>query len=190
MDKEALRRELKLKLSQMNKDVRIQKSKTICEFIGQSDVFQKSSVVMMYLSLPHEVDTTPLILLAWQQGKTVVVPKVSWEQRHMIPVELVSLETGLKTDDRGLRNPTGGTPVPFDDIDLVITPGLGFDKNCNRLGRGGSYYDNFFSHNGIRAARWAVAFSEQMCEEIPHTEKDVPVHAVVTEKGVHLCKNP
>ena len=188
MEKNALRHEIKQRLVLMSKEDRIVQSKQICQRIIDSDVFRKASVVMMYLSMPHEVDTTLLILHAWQQGKTVAVPKVSWQQRHMIPVEISSLETGLKTNGRGLQNPTNGVPVPFDEIDLVVTPGLGFDKNGNRLGRGGAFYDNFFKHEKITAARWAVAFSQQVCDEIPHDDNDVPIDAVVTENELIICE--
>mgnify|MGYP001770361598 CR=1 FL=1 len=102
----------------------------------------------------------------------------------MIPVEIQSLDTGLQTDRMGLRNPTTGTPVPFEDIDLVIVPGLGFDRKGNRLGRGGAYYDRFLSSPGMRAEKWAVAFSEQILDAIPHEEKDVPMNAIVTDTGI------
>lgn len=105
----------------------------------------------------------------------------------MIPVEIKSLETGLKLDRMGLRNPINGVPVPFEEIDMVITPGLGFDRQGNRLGRGGSYYDNFFTINKIKAAKWGVAFNEQLCDSIVHDDTDVPVDAVVTEAGVIPC---
>jgi 5-formyltetrahydrofolate cyclo-ligase len=187
MEKSALRHEIKQRLMQMSKEDRVVKSKRICERIIDADVFGKASVVMAYLHMPHEVDLTLLILHAWQQGKTVAIPKVSWEQRHMIPIEITSLETGIKTNGHGLRNPINGTPVPFDQIDLVVTPGLGFDKNGNRLGRGGAYYDNFFKHEKITAARWAVAFSQQIYEQMPHDENDVSVDAIVTEKELIMC---
>ncbi len=188
MEKNALRHEIKQRLVQMSKEDRIVQSKQICQRIIDADVFRKASVVMTYLSMPHEVDMTLLILHAWQQGKTVAVPKVSWEQRHMIPVEITSLDTGLKEDRCGLRNPINGAPVPFDEIDLVITPGLGFDENGNRLGRGGAFYDNFFKHKNITATRWAVAFSVQVCDEIPHDDSDVPIDAVVTENEILICE--
>ena len=187
MDKCTLRHELKKRLVQLTKEDRTIKSKQICKQIIESKGFRNASVVMVYLSLPHEVDTTPLILHAWQQGKTVAVPKVSWEQRHMIPVELTSLETGLKTDERGLRNPSNGVPVPFEEINLVVAPGLGFDRQGNRLGRGGAYYDNFFAHKRLTAVRWAVAYGTQICDEIPHDETDAPVDVVVTENEMIIC---
>jgi 5-formyltetrahydrofolate cyclo-ligase len=188
MDKITLRHELKQRLMQLSRQEIADKSKQICEHLANSPVYQNASVVMMFLSMPHEVDTTLLILNAWQQGKTVAVPKMSWEQRHMIPVEIKSLETGLKVDRMGLRNPVSGIPVPFEEIDLVVTPGLGFDRQGNRLGRGGAFYDSFFTANKINASKWGVAFSEQLCESIIHDERDVPVDAVVTEEGVIVCK--
>jgi 5-formyltetrahydrofolate cyclo-ligase len=189
MDKSTLRQEIKKRLVQMNRDDRVLKSKQICQQIIASDTYRQASVVMAFLSLPHEVDTTPVILNAWQQGKTVVVPKVSWEQRHMIPVELTSLETGLTTEKMGLRTPANGIPVPFDEIDLVVTPGLGFDRQGNRLGRGGAFYDKFFSNHKITAARWGVAFREQLCDAIPHEANDVPIDAVVTENEIIRCNS-
>ncbi len=163
-------------------------SKRIYELVIGSEEFGRASVIMAYLSMQYEVDTTPIILHAWQQGKTVAVPKVSWEQRHMIPVEINSLETGLKTEGTGLRNPISGTPVPYGDIDLVLTPGLGFDKTGNRLGRGGSYYDRFFRTPGLRASKWALAFGEQVLEKIPYDDEDVPMDVIVTDKGIIHCR--
>lgn len=189
MDKGALRRELKTKLVQMSGDERVKKSKLLCGHVVGSEAFREASVVMAFLSLPHEVETTPLILHAWQCGKTVVVPRVSWEQRHMIPVEITSLETGLKADAMGLRNPVNGKPVPFEEIDLILTPGLGFDRQGNRLGRGGAYYDRFFAANELTASRWGLAFSEQLCDAVPHDENDYPVDAVVTEQGILICSD-
>lgn len=189
MNKKELRQLIKKKLAAMTPQDRVYKSKQICHHLIDSDVFQKASVVMAFLSMPHEVDTTPIILHAWQQGKTVAVPKVSWAQRHMIPVEIQSLDTGVETSYHGLRNPTGGVPIPFEDIDLVLTPGLGFDHRGNRLGRGGAYYDQFFKSQGLRAVRWALSFSLQVFDRIPADKEDMPVDAIVTESGIDPCTN-
>lgn len=189
MNKKELRQEIKQRLAEMSRKDRIEKSKQICQHLLAADAYQKASVVMAFLSMPHEVDTTPIILHAWQQGKTVAVPKVSWEQRHMIPVEIQSLETEIETGNHGLRNPTMGVPVPFEDIDLILTPGLGFDLRGKRLGRGGAYYDRFFKSPGLRAARWALSFSLQVFDQIPTNDGDMPVDAIVTESGITPCRN-
>jgi 5,10-methenyltetrahydrofolate synthetase len=111
---------------ELTDDERIGCSRDACQHLVNTDQFKRASVVMFYLPLPHEIDVTPAILHTWQQGKTVVAPKVSWQQRHMIPVEITSLETGVAIEAAGLRNPITGVPVPPDDIDLVVTPGLAF----------------------------------------------------------------
>jgi len=144
---------------------------------------------MMYLSLPHEVDTSEAILHAWQLGKTVAVPKISWQQRHMIPVQINSLEAGFSTSASGLRNPITGVPIPFEDIDLVVAPALGFDRQGNRLGRGGSYYDRFFATNELNAHRCGVAFAEQVVDSIPVIESDQPVDLLVTDEEIVYFHN-
>jgi 5-formyltetrahydrofolate cyclo-ligase len=159
MDKAQLRRTLLNRLLSIPLEQRDEKSRKACRNLASTDQFLNASTVMMFLSLPHEVDTSEAILQAWQLGKVVAVPKVSWEQRHMIPVQINSLETGFSTGASGMRNPVAGVPVPFGEIDLVVTPGLGFDKKGNRLGRGGSYYDRFFANVNLKAARCGLALA-------------------------------
>jgi 5-formyltetrahydrofolate cyclo-ligase len=74
--------------------------------------------------------------------------------------------------------------VPFEDIHLVVATGLGFDRKGNRLGRGGSYYDRFFSNKDLKAAKCGFAFAEQVMEAVPVTEHDVPVDMLVSDEEV------
>jgi len=188
MDKAQMRRDLRNRLMEFTDDQRSASSRQACQHLINTDQFKHASVVMFYLSLPHEIDVTPAILHAWQNGKTVVVPKVSWQQRHMIPVEITSLETGIATEAAGLRNPITGVPVPPEDIDLVVTPGLAFDKKGHRLGRGGAYYDRFFDSNKLDACKCGFAFSRQTVENVPAGNQDKPMDLLVTEAGVIQCK--
>lgn len=187
MVKVELRRQLQNRLLSMPEEQRKEKSRKACQNLVATEAFQNASTVMMYLSLPHEVDTSDAILHAWQLGKVVAVPKISWQQRHMIPVGINSLETGFSTGTGGVRNPTGGVPIPFGQIDLVVSPGLGFDRSGNRLGRGGAFYDRFFANNELTASRCGFAFIEQVVDSIPVTEKDEPVHFLVTDEGLIGC---
>ena len=189
MDKTELRRKLQNDLLAMRPEQRSLKSRKACQNLLSTPEFQSASTVMMYLSLPHEVDTSEAILHAWQLGKIVAVPKISWQQRHMIAVRINSLETGFLTSASGLRNPVTGVPVPFGDIDLVVTPALGFDNKGNRLGRGGSYYDRFFANKELEAHRCGFAFAEQVVDSIPVTESDQPVDSLVTDKEVVYFRN-
>jgi 5-formyltetrahydrofolate cyclo-ligase len=187
MDKKELRHSIRSRLFGLAQSQRRHESKEACLNLIGTDEYKKASVVMIFLSLPHEVDTTAVILDAWQQGKTVAVPKISWQQRHMIAVEITSLETGLTESSSGLKNPTTGVPMPVEDIDLVVTPGLGFDSKGNRLGRGGGYYDRFFGSELLTAKKCGFAFSQQIVESVPVEEHDKLVDFLVTDAGVVVC---
>ena len=189
MNKAKLRRQLQNCLLAIPPEQRSKRSRLACQNLISMSQFQSASTVMLYLSLPYEADTSEAILHAWQLGKVVAVPKVSWEQRHMIPVKINSLETGFSTEALGLRNPIAGVPVPFEDIDLVVTPALGFDRHGNRLGRGGSYYDRFFANAELMASRCGFAFAEQLVDSIPVTEHDEPVDSLVTDEGIIYFNN-
>ena len=184
MDKERLRVKLQKCLLEMSEKDRSEKSQKACRNLVSTPQFQGAATVMMYLSLPHEVDTSEVVLHAWQLGKTVVVPKISWQQRHMIPVRISSLETGFSTKVAGLRNPITGVPMPIEQIDLVVAPALGFDRKGNRLGRGGSFYDRFFANKLLNAQRCGFAFSEQVIDSVPVVERDEPVDFLVTDKEI------
>jgi 5-formyltetrahydrofolate cyclo-ligase len=184
MDKQQLRQHIRTQLSRMTGQQRVDKSQKACKDLIDTPEFRNANIIMAYLSLSHEADTAPFILYAWQHSKTIAVPKISWQQRHMIAVEINSLETGITTEAGGLRNPVTGVPVPLEDIDLIVTPGLAFDKKGNRLGRGGSYYDRFFSNEKLRAVKCGFAFSEQIMDDVPVVEHDRPIDMLVTDEGV------
>ncbi len=184
MDKQQLRQQIRAKLYNMSPQQMLDNSQMACRKLVESDEFRRANTVMAFLSMPHEIDTAQFILCSWQHAKIIAVPKVSWQQRHMIPVEINSLETGIATEAGGLRNPITGVPVPVDDIDLVVTPGLAFDSDGNRLGRGGSYYDKFFQNERLRAVRCGFAFSEQLVDKVPTFEYDQPIDMIITDKEV------
>jgi len=184
MDKAQLRSKLRNSLLAVGAEQRERKSHLACERLITTEQFQCASTVMLFLSLPHEVDTSEAILAAWQSDKIVAVPKISWEQRHMMPVQINSLDTDISTHGSGLRYPTAGAPVPFGEIDLVVTPGLGFDRKGNRLGRGGGYYDRFFTHEQLKACKCGFAFAEQLIDSVPVTDHDQPIDMLITDAEI------
>ena len=186
MDKVQLRRRLQKSMIEMTDRQRSEKSRRACQNLISTPQFLEASTIMMYLPLPNEADISETILHAWQLRKTVVVPKISWQQRHMIPVQISSLETGteLSIGASGLRNPVTGVPIPFEQINLVVAPGLGFDRHGNRLGRGGSYYDRFFANDELKTVKCGFAFEEQVTDSVPVTEHDVPMDFLVTDQNI------
>jgi len=139
---------------------------------------------MIYLSLPREADTTPIVLRAWRESKRVLAPQVSWESKRMMPVEIRNLDTDLVDTEYGLRQPLQGTPFPTSAIDLVIVPGLGFDAHGNRLGRGRGFYDRFLGRPNFKGVFCGFALEEQVVDPIDAAPHDVKVHMLVTDKQV------
>ena len=165
------------------------KSAAVTEKLIETPEFERAQVLMVFLSLAGEIDTGGLVLSAWRQHKRVVAPKVSWEQRRMLPVEIRSLTTDLMETAMGLREPVSGLPIPIPIIDLVIVPGLAFDKHGNRLGRGRGFYDRFLAHPEFAGGACGLAFEEQFLDEVPAGPLDRPVDMLVTDKTVRRFKH-
>lgn len=195
-NKPALRRRFRDLLAGMTDVDRHAKSVAACTLLSTTPEFAAASVVMLYLSTAMEVDTAPLALKCWQAGKAVVVPKVSWDQRRMLPIEIASLQAGLTPGAHGIREPDASTgkPIPTDLIDLVVVPGLGFSETGYRIGRGMGFYDRFLAQTEFVGVSCGLAFSDQVMPDMPVLDHDVPLSMLVTEKVVrrfnsNLIKN-
>ena len=182
--KSAIRKNLRELLARMTDEQRHAKSLAACALITASREFDAARVVMLYLSTAQEVDTAPLALRAWQAGKTVVVPKVSWDQRRMLPIEISSLTTGLTSTGPGIREPIAGKPCPTEFIDLVIVPGLGFTNTGYRIGRGMGFYDRFLAQHDFLGLSCGLAFSEQIVDNLPVLDHDIPLSMLATDQGL------
>jgi len=182
--KPLVRKLLREKLAAMSPADRHAKSILACGFVSSMPEFAQARVVMLYLSTAEEVDTCPLALRCWQAGKTVVVPKVSWDQKRMLPVEISSLQTGITSTGPGIREPIAGKPIPTEFIDLVVVPGLGFTNAGYRIGRGMGFYDRFLVQPDFIGRSCGLAFSEQIVEELPVLDHDVPLSMLVTDLGI------
>jgi len=135
---------------------------------------------MFFISLPHEVETIPMIEESLKLGKRVAAPVTGEE---ISPAE-VTFDSGglyLVPGAFGIREPTG-KKVPPGEIDFAVVPGLAFDLEGNRLGRGKGYYDRFLKELKADAFLCGVAFECQVLGEIPHGDEDIPVKALVTEE--------
>ncbi len=183
--KPAVRRLLRDRLAAVAPPDRHARSALACSWVTATPEFDQAQVVMLYLNTAEETETAPLALRCWRAGKTVVVPKVSWDQRRMLPIEITSLTTGLvHTAGTGIAEPVGGKPVPVDMIDLVIVPGLGFSTAGGRIGRGMGFYDRFLAQADFIGRSCGLGFEEQVLDEVPTLDHDVPLSMLVTERGV------
>lgn len=182
--KKELRQRLRKVLAEISPDEMTTRSLRASHRLFEQPEFVKAEVVMVYLSLPAELDTSPLVLRAWQDRKRVLAPKVSWNQRRMLPVEIRSLTDDLMISNMGIREPASGIPFPISMIDLVIVPGLGFDEHGNRLGRGRGFYDRFLAHPEFTGVACAMGFEEQLLPVIPTGPLDRSTNMLVTDEKV------
>ncbi|MBC7783039.1 MAG: 5-formyltetrahydrofolate cyclo-ligase [Burkholderiales bacterium] len=190
-NKAEIRRTLRELLANMTPASRHTKSVAACALISATPEFQAARTVMLYLSTPLEVDTAPLALRAWQHGKTVVVPKVSWDAKRMVPVEIASLSSDqLRTTDKGIREPVAGNPVPLSFIDLVVVPGLGFTEDGHRIGRGMGFYDIFLAQHEFLGVSCGLSFEEQIVPFIPMLDHDVTLGMLATDRGIRRVAMP
>ncbi len=182
--KSAVRQALRARLTAMSDEDRHAKSVLACHLLASTPEWQQAHCVMLYLSTPEEIDTAPLVLRAWQTGKTVAVPRVSWDQRRMLPTEITSLTKGITSTATGIREPEDGKPVPLDLIDLVIVPGVGFSPTGYRIGRGMGFYDRFLAQSDFVGLSCGLGFEEQLVEYIPVLDHDVPLGMLVTDRQI------
>lgn len=182
--KAAVRKQLRDVLAAMTDDQRHLQSLAACSLLAKSPEFKAAGVVMLYLSTHDEVDTAPLALRCWQENKTVVVPKVSWDQRRMLPVEITSLQTSMTTTGPNIREPLSGKPIPINLIDLVVVPGVGFTPSGYRIGRGMGFYDRFLAQTDFIGLSCGLAFHEQVIDDIPVLDHDMPLSMLVSDRKI------
>ncbi|MBN1436748.1 MAG: 5-formyltetrahydrofolate cyclo-ligase [Sedimentisphaerales bacterium] len=182
--KKKARRQLSDLLADLGQAKLRRRSIIACEHLCATAEFHRASVVMMFLSLPDEIDTTVAMERAWEAGKQIVVPYAVRENGRMIPMALSNLECEMTLDGVGIRCPAQKEAVPPASIDLVVVPGLGFDGVGRRLGRGGGFYDRFLAEKLFNGISCGLALKEQVLPEVPATEQDMPVAMLVTDDGV------
>jgi 5-formyltetrahydrofolate cyclo-ligase len=119
----------------------------------------------------------------------VVLPRVKWQEKAMTPVVVESLAEELFTSERGLKMPRSLQTVALERIDLIVTPGRGFDRAGRRMGRGGAFYDRFFAQAQVKAMRCGLAFAEQVVECVPTASWDEPIDLLVTDEQVIRFNN-
>lgn len=184
MIKAKQRRELRQILASMTTQERQEASQGICAHLSSISSIESAATILAYLPLAEEVDLTPLLTRWIEESRTVCVPIVSWENKTMRAGLLPTLDgKSLIERSYGLREPRNPQTVPADTIDVMLVPGLGFDRDGARLGRGGGYYDRYLESNRSPIVI-GVAFDCQMIDSIDKEEHDQMMTVVVTPSGI------
>lgn len=190
VDKIKLRKQLLIQRDEMKKEEVEKLSREIMENLIDIPSFIQSKVVMIYLSFKNEVDTEAIIDWCFAQGKEVVIPYCAVENKEIIPCKLDSERKGLEKSKFGIWEPKKDSMISVDigNIDAIITPGVGFDEDCNRLGFGGGYYDRFLAKRQKEIPAIAICYQNQIVDSVPTDDYDIPMDIVVTERSIFYRK--
>ena len=179
--KHKIRHEIRSKIKTQSELEKSRKSGIIKDKLFGLEEFKKAKVVMFYVSLKDEVNTLSMIDDAAKTGKRVCVPVILKEEKRLIAGEIKDRVKDLERQHFGIFQPKAGhvREVPFEDIDLVIVPGVAFDKYNMRLGRGHGYYDRFLSSLPDRTTTIGLAFDFQVVDNLPKDSHDIPVSKTI-----------
>jgi len=179
-DKGSLRTHYLRLLKEQNNEERLRKSRLIAEQLWKLPALQKARSILFFASMPGEVDTLAMIEKAIFLGKRVSLPIVEQIQRKLIPTSISSMEDVHKKK-HGIPEPHFDPHKVLDvkDLDAVMVPGLAFDKQYNRLGRGAGYYDRFLRTLPQNVITVGLAFDFQLTESLPTEAHDMRLQQVI-----------
>lgn len=139
--------------------------------------------VAVYLEAGSEIGTAPLLDWLWAQGIAVYLPRICAD--HRLQFHRHRAGDALRQNAHGIFEPLARSPrCTLAQLDLLVLPLTGFDRNGRRLGSGGGYYDRALATRRRRPWRVGYAYALQQVERLPSDPWDVRLHAVVTEHGV------
>ena len=187
MDKVKIRKKiLKLRESFSEKE-RASKNMLIAKNLEALDIFKNAHHILFYYSVKGEADTQDLIknhLTSKQLYLPVVRGKSNFQA---VPV---NRPLNLKAGFEGVPEPTGHDPSSVYDnqLEVIITPGVAFDKKGNRIGMGKGYYDRYFVKSST-AVKIALAYEEQVLDYVPKDKYDEPIDFIVTDQNIYHCNS-
>jgi len=190
MDKNTLRKEILEKRKLLSPIELIHKSSQITELFFHSEFYHKSKYLMTYIDFRNEAKTEDLIRKSIKDGKNVIIPISVPETRGLILSKLNDYDNELDKGTYGILEPKEEfiRPISPELVDLILIPGVAFDKRGFRIGYGGGYYDRFLKKIDPSIPRIALAFNLQIIEKVAEGRFDMPVDYIITENEVIKCK--
>lgn len=185
--KQALREEAHAnRRAQENKD---QLSRQICQTFAALPEYAAAQTVLVYIDVRTEVRTREFLPVALSHGKRIVVPycvEGTLELFHLQSMEELSVGMYKILEPKPeLRNQAAKKVAP-DEIELVMVPGVAFDRRGARMGHGFGYYDKLLEHVRADAPLVALAFECQIFDEIPTAPHDVFMDKIITQNAVYV----
>ncbi len=188
MNKIKLRKLLKLKRDKIKKAHRKKFSKIIIKkFLKYFEqILKNKKNIMLYISFKSEVETKSLIKFLLKKKLKVYVPVIIDEKVH--PVRL-KVNDKFKKGKFNILEPAKKIKLTnFNLLDIIIIPGICFDKKGNRIGFGKGYFDRFLSKLDKKIIKIGFAFSKQIVKKIPAKKHDIKMDYIITEREIINCK--
>lgn len=186
----ALKRELRRRAEAARRGLAdaTQRSAAICARLLLLPQYTAARTVMFYLHMPHEVHTDGIRLAAQGDGKRLAAPYVDRHGLRLFEIrgddELTPGVWGIREPSAALRRQPNRAVDPA-EVDLVLAPGVAFDRSGGRLGHGKGYYDRFLQLVRPDAVRVGLAFHCQLVDAVPMTDHDVSMDYVITDTGAY-----
>ena len=183
--KNEIRAEVLKKRDSIPLDLKKRKDDAVRKNLFDIEEFIDAKSVLMYVSFRTEVDTFDQLKAILCLGKKLIVPLVNSKEKTLTLYEIKDI-TELEPGYMGIPEPNVNEDrkVELKEIDIVVIPGTGFDTKGNRLGYGGGYYDRLLADTGKHIPKIALAFEEQIVEDIPAEPHDMKMDIIVTDERV------
>ncbi|HVM11620.1 MAG TPA: 5-formyltetrahydrofolate cyclo-ligase [Actinomycetota bacterium] len=176
--KAELRATMRARRDEVPGEERLRRADRIAGRITALGAFRAARTVLLFYSFGSEASTLPIARRVHEEGKRLLLPFLrdgTMEAAEVSPGE------ALTASRYGPKEPSKRIAVDPREVDLVITPGLAFDRDGRRLGYGGGHYDRYLTRLRDDTLRVGLAFAFQVVDEVPSEDHDERVHVVVTE---------
>ena len=180
--KKNIRKRIVQLLKGQKEDERLRKSLVILERLFATPEFQSAKTILFYASFQGEVETFVMMRRAQLLGKRIALPMILKEEKTIIPAVVENLDDDLAPGPYGIPQPRTDKTKTIEPgaLDLLVVPGLAFDADNRRLGRGAGYYDRFLSGISNRIPSVGLAFDFQMVKSLPYQPHDAVMSHVIT----------
>lgn len=166
----------------LDKEIKGKKTRAIMKKLFSLKAFKKAKCVMFYVSKDYEVDTHEMIDEALCMKKRVAIPVTIREEKRLVISELKSRHEDLIMGHFNIHQPAEGKlrPLGIDEVDLVLVPGIAFDRHKHRLGHGHGYYDRFLGNLPPDTMTIGLAYDFQVVPTLPRHSFDIPVKKIIS----------
>lgn len=180
-EKKAIRKAIQEIRDLIPSEERKTKTQLIAEkFYGLKE-YGDSKNILLYYPFRSEIDTTVIIERALEDGKRVILPRVSGAELELFYIKNILKD--LTPGTYGIMEPDEKlcASAKYNEADLVVVPGVGFDRYKNRLGYGGGFYDRLLPRLSKNIPKIALCFQVQLIESIPCFAHDIRVDKIISE---------